>query len=418
MADKSYIIRGRRCWCPVRGEDDDAAIVLSPEGSIVDAGVWPDISRQWPGLPVADAADALLIPGFVNAHSHLEYSLLRGALPEGPDFIQWLKGLVAAKRLSAPVDVDRAIPGAADEMAAGGARAVGEICASPAAMEPLLASGGIIGGRLYGEIISPSSRDWAARWSAFESVWTKIAAQGKLLPGISPHATFTIGPGNWQMIAEFRRAIGGGVGGMLPQAIHCSEWRAEVEMMQNGRGELFDFLNGLNLLDDDWSPPRCTPVEYLRRMRALDSDTLLIHCNYLEGDDIATIRTHGASVVVCPGTHRWFGHEGHLLRSLLDAGVNVCLGTDSLASNVSLAMPREMAMVRAMGPGLDLPFSDLLRMATVNGALALGLGHGWGTLQPGSPGGVVALKIDGAWSSVDDIDANQMEVSNPVFPGA
>ena len=106
MRNNCYIIRGRGAWCPVAGYMDNAAVALDPAGLVMDAGGWADVSSRYPGVPVRDCEQALIVPGLINAHSHLEYSYLRGAMPRGQVFQQWLAQMVAAKWLTPRFDLN------------------------------------------------------------------------------------------------------------------------------------------------------------------------------------------------------------------------------------------------------------------------------------------------------------------------
>ena len=144
-------------------------------------------------------------------------------------------------------------------------------------------------------------------------------------------------------------------------------------------------------LPENWTPPGLDPVSYLEQSGVLESPVLLIHCNYLDGDSMRKILSSRSSVVYCPRSHNFFGHTNHPVRELLDLGVNVALGTDSLASNDSLSVLDEMRFL--FQSRKDLKAEEIFRMATLNGAAALGFGSTLGRLRRGHWADLTVLRL-------------------------
>jgi cytosine/adenosine deaminase-related metal-dependent hydrolase len=172
---------------------------------------------------------------------------------------------------------------------------------------------------------------------------------------------------------------------------HVAETRQEVEFLISGTGEIREFLAGLGALPQDWKPPGREPVRYLDELGVLDPDSVLVHCNHLDEDALARIRSRGCSVIYCPRSHAFFRHEAHPVRQLLDAGVNVALGTDSLASNESLSILDEMRFL--FRNRKDLKCDEIIRMATWNGAVALNFGGVVGRLRRGYWADLMVLRL-------------------------
>ena len=149
--------------------------------------------------------------------------------------------------------------------------------------------------------------------------------------------------------------------------------------LQTGIGEFRDFLTAIGVLPSDWKPPRVPPILYLDTLGVLERPSVLIHGNYLDRESMAKILHSRSSVVYCPRSHAFFGHEEHPVRQLLDFGVNVALGTDSLASNASLSILDEMRFL--FKTRKDLKCEEIFQAATLNGAAALGLGGAAGRLR-------------------------------------
>jgi cytosine/adenosine deaminase-related metal-dependent hydrolase len=162
---------------------------------------------------------------------------------------------------------------------------------------------------------------------------------------------------------------------------HLAETKAELEFLADGTGEFREFLGAINALPPGWKPPALPPVLYLDKMGVLGPSTLLVHCNYLDETSIRKLKETQTSVVCCPQSHAFFNHDEHPIRQLLGVGVNVALGTDSLASNNSLSMIDEMRFL--FNKRKDLGSGDIFRAATVNGAKALNLDKVAGRLEPG-----------------------------------
>jgi cytosine/adenosine deaminase-related metal-dependent hydrolase len=182
-----------------------------------------------------------------------------------------------------------------------------------------------------------------------------------------------------------------------------AESALEFEMYMRGEGEMFEWIrrSGRNMSDCG----RGSPVRHLERCGLLRENLLAIHVNYLARGDAGLLRTHRVHVVHCPRSHQYFRHEPFPLRRLLRAGVNVCLGTDSLASvwktrkqEVELSMFDEMRTMATREAWL--PPRRILEMATVNSAQALGLGGQVGELSPGAYADVIALPLAGEGRAV------------------
>ncbi len=203
--------------------------------------------------------------------------------------------------------------------------------------------------------------------------------------GISPHAPYTVSPTLYRRTAQFARVHG------CILATHVAETRAEIQFLQTGKGELGEFLSAVGSLPAGWRPPKLAPIPYLDSLGVLGPNCLLIHCNYLDRESIARIASAGASVVYCPRSHEFFGHDHHPVRELIDFGINVALGTDSLASNNSLSMLDEMRFLYRKRK--DISPQEILRAATVNGAQALKYGSRLGRLKPGYQADMTVLEI-------------------------
>lgn len=345
-------------------------------GVIADVGQ----AKRVGGSPMIDHGDAVILPGLINAHTHLELSPLVGRVPPGLDFCDWLRRLVIELRQSpfTPESAAAAVRDGAAQSLAAGVTTVGDITRCPAWTRAALATTQL---RVvsFGEIIALGT----VRHVLGERIAAATAmemAGARLHIGLSPHAPYTIEPEGLRACAVAAHA------NQMAMCIHLAETREEELFTDAASGPLAAFLQDMNLWDDDIPAGKCRPVALAERCRLLTPRTILAHANYVSDEDLATLARRHAHVAFCPRTHAAFGHPPHRFRDMLVAGINVCLGTDSLASNPSLSLMDEMRFLRRNFP--DLSAHTLLELGTVRGARALGVTTVAGSLRAGVPADV------------------------------
>ncbi|MEK7241692.1 MAG: amidohydrolase family protein, partial [Planctomycetota bacterium] len=209
--------------------------------------------------------------------------------------------------------------------------------------------------------------------------------------GLSPHAPYTACAKLYQGCTLFSK------GQDLLLSTHICETKEELEFLKEGTGSFAIMLRAYGMLED-WNPPGLHPLAYLKKIGALARPWLLVHCNYLSEEDIYIIKESGSSVVYCPRSHHFFGHEVHPFLRLLKEGVNVALGTDSLASNQSMSILDEMRFLHENYPGLD-PV-EIFSMATEGGAKALRLGENIGRLMHGMEADLTVIELSSGEGTV------------------
>ncbi|MCH7596241.1 MAG: amidohydrolase family protein [Planctomycetes bacterium] len=362
---------------------EDGAVEVR-DGCIVAVGRARDVSAP-PDPADRDFADAVICPGFVNAHAHLELSMLAGRVPPTPDFAGWLLRLGNVLSEAPPTQestVDAVRAGVCKSLAAG-VTTIGDITHLPAwtrtplAQSPLRAVS-------FGEVIAVGRRRNLLR-DRLEAAASLTAQTERLRIGISPHAPYTVEPEAMRACARAAQRIDG------PLSIHLCESRSEDEFTRSGTGPLADFLRSIDVWDA-WVPAtRCDPLELIRANGLLGSRTLLAHANYLSDSQISKIARSGASVAYCPRTHAAFAHEKHRFTDMLAAGINVCIGTDSLASNPSLSILDELRHLRRQRP--DVAPDTLLAMGTIAGARALECAHATGSIEIGKAADLAVIPL-------------------------
>ncbi|HEX6960537.1 MAG TPA: amidohydrolase family protein, partial [Lacipirellula sp.] len=351
----------------------EGGYVTVVDGRIAEVGPKPPDAGR-----VEDLGDAILLPGLVNAHTHLEFSDLERPLGKpGMSLPEWIR-LVIGDRKRGDRDAAAAIAAGLKESLNGGVTTIGEIATSPAthyagaeqrpAMLQFQEAIGFSGGRVE---------------SVFGDVRQRLEA-ATAPKGLSPHAPYSVHPALLERIVSLAR------GGGVPVAMHLAESREELQLLDSGDGPFRELLQERSMWDAKAIPTGSRPLDYLRIL--LDAPrALVIHGNYLAADEIEFIaqRRQQMSVVFCPRTHEYFGHSPYPLNVLLAAGARVALGTDSRASNPDLNLLAELRHAAMRMPNVGP--EQWLRIATLNGAEALGLANDAGSLTPGKRANIIAL---------------------------
>lgn len=355
-------------------------------------GVIREIGRGRPTDAHTDLGDTALLPGLVNAHTHLELSWMRGLVPPAPAMPQWIAKLMAIRREQSPPEAEQARV-AADALAearAGGTAAFGDISNTLATARVLDESGAA--GVLFHELLGFAPHDYEARARDGANA-AQDAASGRIAPGLAPHAPYSTAP-------ELFQAIGDEAAGRrLPSSVHLGESPEEIELLLSGTGPLADLLKSLGVWRDDWKVPGCDPVEYLDRLGVLTPGLLVVHATQLQKPAIATLAERGCVIVSCPRSNRWVGVGDPPLDDFFASGATVALGTDSLASVESLDMFAELAAARRVSAVSN---ARLLEAATRGGAVALGLDDHYGRIVPGLRGPLLAVTVPAGVSDVEE----------------
>jgi cytosine/adenosine deaminase-related metal-dependent hydrolase len=311
----------------------------------------------------------VLLPGLVNAHSHLDLS---GAapIPAREDFTAWLLGVGAVRGDGR--DVEGTAREEAEALGRAGVTAVGDIEASGGAATRGRRAAGLAGVS-YVEIVGVGRESVRARLAAALQLVDRLDARHT---GLSPHAPYSV---HGEVVPEIVRAA---AQRGLRLAMHLAETPEETRYLLRGDGPFERFLASFGPGRPFATPPRLRPVAWADAAGLLAAGCLVVHGNDLDDDDVARLAARGASVVYCHGTHAHFGRPPHRIGELLAAGVNVALGTDSGLSNRGVDLWAELLRLAADRPDLD-PLA-LLECATAGGRRALGLEPEAAHWQPGT----------------------------------
>jgi len=319
-----------------------------------------------------DLGQAVLMPGLVNAHSHLDLTHLRGQVPYDGEFADWLEGIVGQRKEGAGA----ALQGLREALARG-TTTFGDIV-PPRSFDLVVAAFRETGarGRLFVEVIGfrPEVAD-----RVFEEAW-ELMEMRELPPrvqtGVSPHAPYSV---SRELLA---RAAAYADGHQKPLSVHIGETMEELAFLRHAIGPLREL--GRRLGADDPDHDAYGTVQRVFELLDLrQAPLLLVHGNYLRPRDVPA----GAWVVYCPTAHHFFGHPEHPVLELVEEGVRVALGSDSAASGDSVDILSETQFLgRAR---LDLDARTVFQMATEWGAMALGLDSG--SLEPGRPADLAAF---------------------------
>ncbi|WP_339910831.1 amidohydrolase family protein [Symmachiella dynata] len=330
-----------------------------------------------------DLGDVAIVPGLVNAHTHLEFSDLKQPIAPALPFTDWIRALVANRR-SRDASTS-AVAAGKREAERTGTTLLGEI-ASPGweAVEFFPPAARVV---VFQEILGLAAAQHDPQL-ALASEHLQQPQQDRLIYGLSPHAPYSVRPALYAALVQLA------VEHQCPLAVHLAETRAELELLNSGSGEFVDMLCEFGVWDPTAIPAVSRPLDYLRPLADVEH-ALAIHGNYLDDEEIAFLSAHpNITVVYCPRTHAYFGHEPHPWQRMLQAGVSVAIGTDSRGSNPDLSLWRELQFLRRTFPEVD-PV-ELLALGTINGARALGLDGEIGTLRPGKSADMAVVALNEA----------------------
>jgi aminodeoxyfutalosine deaminase len=367
---------------------ENGAVAISGN-QIVDVGKFDNIKKD-NSDEVVDLGEQALLPGLINAHCHLDYTCLRGKIPPRKSFADWIRAINAEKAKLSPENYLASINEGFAEAKRFGTTTIANLTAFP---------------ELISQVQAPVRTWWFAELidvrdpsRANELVDFAIESLGRARPpgapwGLAPHALFTASPNLYRRCEEIAHRD------HVLLTTHLAESREEMEMFHDGSGPLYDFIKGIGRPMDDCGNE--TPLGLFLGApggRALSKQWIVAHLNELaEADfDLLEKSNRRFHIAHSPRSHDYFGHSRFAFEKLRALGFNICLGTDSLASNENLSLFAEMRAFQRGDPGISP--DKVLEMVTVNAGLALDQSrHGGklGRIRPGFQADLIAIPFSG-----------------------
>jgi len=354
------------------------------------AGAWADLKSE-AGEEVFDLGEVVLLPGLVNAHCHLDYTDMAGNLPPPRTFTDWIPLITAAKTAWSYSDYAHSWLHGAHMLLRSGTTTVADIEAMPDLLPEVWDATPL---RVFSFLEMTGIRARRNPGEILREIVQKIdsLSHARCSASLSPHAPYSTLPELLRRSARVARKR------RWPLCTHVAESEQEFEMFVHARGEMFDWLQRNERDNSDCGLG--SPVEHLARNKMLGKNLIAAHANLLARGDAALLGQHRVNVVHCPRSHAYFRHPPFRRERLANAGVNLCLGTDSLATvckpgkqKPELNLFEEMRALAANDKTISP--AEILRMATLNGARALGMSGQIGELAGDAFADLIAIPDDG-----------------------
>jgi aminodeoxyfutalosine deaminase len=361
----------------------DGAVVVAGD-RITAVGPADEILSGFTGLVCEHGAGAIL-PGLVNCHVHLEFSALAGRVPPQARWEDWLTETLAVYGGLSPVEVEAGVGRALDSLWQSGTALVGEVTNTGASW-PTLKNSPLsyhlfyecLGFNLVADFALPEAFPFFAQPEVEAAACLSAAA----------HAPYSVSPALFKAITQWNAAR------LAPQMVHLSESQAELDFLTGGNGFFENLLKRRGRWVPDFQPPQMSPPAYLSHLEFLGPHTLAVHGNWLSPSDCELLAASGTWLALCPRANRYTGAGTPPVPDLLEAKVNLALGTDSLAGNWDLNLFGEMLWLQQNFPAY--PGEMWLDLATLGGARALGRDRDFGSLAAGKKAALGFIPLEGA----------------------
>lgn len=330
--------------------------------------------------------DVAILPGLVNAHTHLELSYLHERIPPAPGFGQWVRAVMETRRrYPDPADaaiIDSARRSIADAVAMGTAL-FGDV-SNTLVTVPLLRERGVFA-QVFHELTGFTEKDPEARVREARARADAVATDDVRV-SVAPHAPYSVSAALFKAIRADLDAHPASV-----SSVHLGETPDEVELLREGEGDIRKVLESLGRWPADWTPPGVGPVAYLAGLGVFDARMIAVHGVQFRDDDLRRLKALGVTVVSCPRSNIYVGVGSPPLEAFYAAGLDVAFGTDSLASVPDLNVFAELQEARRIAPKVRA--RQLLESATLVGARALGFADQFGTIEPGKRAELLAVTV-------------------------
>ncbi|HET6978007.1 MAG TPA: amidohydrolase family protein [Pyrinomonadaceae bacterium] len=333
---------------------------------VVGVGTQAEIVERFPEFKIESLGEAVILPGLVNAHTHLELTAMRGYLEnEEGDFFAWLRKLTVARlERMTPDDIRVSAMWGACEAVRAGITCVHDASDSAVMSMQALRDVGLRG-VVYQESFGPDARLVTENFEKLKGKLEELKSieTGLVHAGVSPHAPYTVCGPQLELIAELALSEG------LPLMMHAAESEAEEMFLREGGGV---FAEGLARRQIEWKAPGVSTIQYLKQIGILETHPLLAHCIRVDDADIETLRSNEAKVAHCPKSNAKLGHGRAPFAKFIAAGVAVGLGSDSVASNNTCDILEEARFATLLSRSAGGPVSAAAALEAATGRLREG----------------------------------------------
>lgn len=379
---------------PISAEPVSNGAIAIEKNKIVAVGTIKELAKKFPAHKSENFGEAVIMPGFVNTHSHLEITAMRGFLDETEeDFYSWLIKLTAtrAEKLTAKDIETSAVCGALEGVRAGVTCFADIGRFGKAGFEALKLAG--LRGILFQETeFSPKDSEAEMDFAKLKDKFLTLReSETELVKvGISPHAPYTVSRRLFEKITDYSLSEN------IKLTVHVAESKQEEDFFHTGEGFFADVYEKLNL---KWNAPRVSSVQYLADVGVLRAKPLLAHCVKVSEKDIDLIAASGSRIAHCPKSNAKFGHGYAPLERFLDKNVRVGFGSDSVASNNTCDILEEARFATLFARNSAdrnkfLSAGEIIKTATLGGASALGLKSEIGTLEVGKQADLIVISLN------------------------
>lgn len=368
--------------------------VLVRDDEIVEVGTAAELKARHPEEEVRDFGLSAILPGFVDVHTHLEYSVFRGLVDDMP-YYKWKMQLLEKETRLTPEDWEYSAELGALEAIQSGITTVADISGTGASLRAAVKVG--LRGVFYREVATMDrSRISEVMAAALEDIaaWHLAAAGKPIEIGIAPHSPYSCHPQVYRAVGDLARLEG------LPVATHVAGTREEYNFIKRGSSPMaFDVQQSGNWDETPWMPTGVSPMRYLAQYGVFDVPNFLaVHAVHLDDDDFDLLVDHDVAVAYCPRCNAKLGMGVAPLKRFMDRGIRIGLGTDSPASNNTIDFFDEMRIGLLMQRAVTLDVESftaarMIRMATIWGARALRIEDRVGSLEAGKQADLVVVDL-------------------------
>ncbi len=379
---------------PISTEPIENGAIAVEKDKIVAVGKRKKIIEDFPDAAHEHFGEAVIMPGLVNVHSHLEITVMRGFLDDvEEDFSAWLMKLTKtrAEKLTGE-DIELSAILGAIEGARAGVTCFGDIGRYGKAGFEALKKVGLRGVLFQETEFSPKNEEAENDFSKLKDKFLTLKeTETELVKvGISPHAPYTVSRKLFEKITDYALAED------INISIHAAESEQEEEFFLTGKGFFAELYKKLNI---EWKAPKISTVEYLANIGVLRSKPLLAHCVKVSEEDIELIAETGSRIAHCPKSNAKFGHGIAPLEKFLDKKIRVGFGSDSVASNNTCDILEEARFATLFARNLSskkrfLNAEEIIKTATLGGAATLGMESKIGTLEAEKQADMIVVRLD------------------------